>query len=65
MPKTTDLPKTADALQKEADKVRKELADARRDHALQKLDSTAKLRKLRVRLAQVLTMQSKLTKEQK
>ena len=51
-----DLPTTVDALTKEAAKVRKELAEARRQHALQKLDSTAKLREMRARLARILTV---------
>lgn len=60
---TTDLPTTKDGLLKEEAKVRHELAAARREHSLQKLGSPATLRKLRVRLARVLTMQAKLQKK--
>lgn len=59
MAKHTDLPTSADGLQKEELKVRKELHEARLAHSLQKLKSTATLRRLRVRLAHVLTMQNK------
>lgn len=45
------------ALAKEAVKLRTELAQAKRDHALQKLESPAKLRTLRRQLARVLTAQ--------
>ena len=63
MAKTEDLPTTPAALTKEAEKLRGELKQARLDHALQKLDSPAKLRALRARLARVLTMQHAQTKE--
>jgi ribosomal protein L29 len=51
------VPTTPAALEKEVDKLRGELAEARRSHALQKLESPAKLRTLRRRLARVLTVQ--------
>ncbi len=53
-----DLPTTPQALAKEADKLRTEIAEAKRNHALQKLESPATLRTLRRRLARVLTLQS-------
>jgi ribosomal protein L29 len=53
-----ELPTTPQALAKEADKLRAELAVAKRNHALQKLESPATLRTLRRRLARVLTLQS-------
>lgn len=58
-----DMPTTPQALAKEAEKLRTELAEARRNHALQKLESPATLRTLRRRLARVLTLQSQSTKE--
>jgi ribosomal protein L29 len=53
-----ELPTTPQALAKEAEKLRGELAEARRNHALQKLESPATLRTLRRRLARVMTVQS-------
>ena len=50
-----DLPTNRPGLEKEVVKLRQELQEARLAHALQKLDSPAKLRQLRRRLAQVLT----------
>lgn len=65
MAKRTDLPDTAAGLAKEAQKVRQELSDARLAHALQKLDSPAKLRSLRRRLAHILTLQNQAAKPSK
>lgn len=53
-----ELPTTPQAIAKEEVKLRQELAETRRAHALQKLDSPAKLRKLRRRLARILTMKN-------
>ncbi len=52
----SSVPTEPAALAKEAAKLRSELAQAKLEHALQKLDSPAKLRKLRTRLARVLTL---------
>lgn len=62
--KNTEIPKNLDGLAKEETKLREELSKARLDHSMQKLESPAKLRALRRRLARVLTMQRQLTKEQ-
>lgn len=56
-PDPQTLPTAPAALAKEAAKLRTELAHAKRDHALQKLESPAKLRTLRRQLARVLTAQ--------
>ena len=53
-----DLPQGPAALDKEIAKLRGELDKARLAHSLQKLDSPAKLRTLRRRLAQLLTVRS-------
>ena len=56
MSPVTDLPTNRPGLEKEAAKLRAELSEARLAHSLQKLDSPARLRQLRRRLAQVLTV---------
>ena len=61
MPKT-NLPTNPADLKKEEAKVREELRQARLEHSLQKLSSTATLRTLRARLARILTMQRTLEK---
>ena len=53
-----DLPQGPAALDKEIAKLRGELDKARLAHSLQKLDSPAKLRTLRRRVAQLLTVRS-------
>ena len=57
-PKVKKTPPAVSPLEKEEAKVRAELSQARRDHALQKLESPAKLRTLRRQLARVMTAQA-------
>lgn len=57
---TFDLPKTEAEAVKEAARLRGELAESKRKHALQKLDTPGTLRTLRRQLARVLTVQHAL-----